>query len=173
MTLAVLLAMLSACSSPVTRPDNTTGVVVPEQQATSTQQPNQVVEPPVTIPSAEPLPAPPARTYTLNAAATALVGQAHAQLSSKNFMMAASTIERAMRIEPNNPLLWIEYSQVRMSEGNYSQAETMTRKALMLANGDPHAQSLAWHALAESLRAQDKSNEAQQADARADALMPK
>lgn len=88
-------------------------------------------------------------------------------------MMAASTIERAMRIEPNNPLLWIEYSRVRMSEGNYSQAETMARKALMLANGDPHAQGMAWRALADSLRAQDKNNQAQQADARADALMPK
>ncbi|MES1196886.1 MAG: tetratricopeptide repeat protein, partial [Steroidobacter sp.] len=110
---------------------------------------------------------------TLNAASTALIDQAHAQLASGNFMNAAATIERALRIEPNNPLLWLEYAQVRASEQNYFQAESMARKALLLANGDPRAQSSAWRMIATSLRAQNKTIEAQQADDRADALSPR
>ena len=169
----LMMVFISACSTPATRPDNTPVTTAPEQPAAPSQPQGEVVPPQAVAPSAEPLPAPPSRTYTLSAATTALVNQAHAQVTANNLMMAASTIERALRIEPNNPLLWIEYSQVRMSEQNYYQAENLARKALMLANGDPHAQSLAWRALANSLRAQEKSDEAQQADARADALMPK
>lgn len=168
----VSLVLISACSAPARRSDNSSTTATP-LQPTPVQPQGEVVPPQVTAPSAQPLPAPVTHTYTLSPATTALVNQAHAQLSANNFMVAASTIERALRIEPNNPLLWIEYSQVRVSEHNYYQAENLARKALMLANGDPRAQSLAWHALANSLRAQDKSNEAQQADARADALMPK
>lgn len=129
--------------------------------------------PQVVAPAAEPLPAPPTRSYTLGTATTALVSQAHAQLAGRNFMLAASTIERALRIEPNNPLLWLEYSQVRYNEMNYSQAESMARKALMLASGDPRTQSNAWRMIANTLRAQERNNEAQQADMKADTLAPK
>jgi len=59
---------------------------------------------------------------------------------------------------------------VRYSEHNYSQAESMARKALMLANGDAHAQSNAWRMIANTLRALERNNEAQQADSKADAL---
>lgn len=128
--------------------------------------------PQVNAAPAEPLPPPPVKTYVLNAASTALVQQAHTQLASRNFMMAASTIERALRIEPNNPLLWIEYAQVRMSEQNFSQAESMARKALLLASGDARTQSSAWRVIANSLRAQNKTGEAQQADSKADTLSP-
>ena len=58
----------------------------------------------------------------------ALVAQAHIQLSAKNFMMAASTMVNAHCVSrPNNPLVWLEYAQVRMNEQNYSQAESLWR----------------------------------------------
>lgn len=126
----------------------------------------------VTPPPAEPIPGAATKTYSLNAASSALIEQAHQQLASKNFMMAASTIERALRIEPNNPLLWIEYAQERLNEQNYFQAESMARKALLLASGDPRTQSSAWRMIANSLRAQNKTVEAQQADVKADTLLP-
>jgi len=168
--LLVSLLMLGACS---TAPIRSTPQPVPSTPQTSTTPSEGVVAPQVVAPPAEPLPAPSTRSYTLGTAATALVNQAHAQLAGKNFMLAASTIERALRIEPNNPLLWLEYAQVRYSEQNYSQAESMARKALMLANGDPRAQGNAWRMIANTLRAQEKNNEAQQADAKADTLAPR
>jgi len=99
-----------------------------------------------------------------------LVGQAQTQLASKNFAVAASSIERALRIEPDNPLLWIELGKVRQAEGNYVQAENMARKAVSMASNAPRAQSAAWSLIAESYRARGKNNEAREADARASAL---
>jgi len=162
--------MLGACSTPAIRTDSTAATVPTGTTDSMTAPPSSVVAPQITAAPAEALPIAPTRSFTLNAASTALVAQAHAQLASRNFINAASTIERALRIEPNNPLLWLEYAQVRLNEQSFFQAESLARKALMLGNGDPRTQSAAWRLIATSLRAQNKSNEAQQADAKADAL---
>jgi tetratricopeptide (TPR) repeat protein len=165
----LVVIMLGACSTPAIRQSGQAGTVPPTDNSTSSPQ-DSGIAPQVTAAPAEPLPSTSAKSFSLNAASTALVAQAHSQLAANNPMMAASTIERALRIEPNNPLLWLEYAQVRMSEQSFSQAENMGRKALMLANGDPKTQSSAWRAIAASLRAQNKIIEAQQADSKADTL---
>jgi Tfp pilus assembly protein PilF len=116
---------------------------------------------------------PPPREPTLGPASRALVGQAQTQLATKNYAVAASTIERALRIEPDNPLLWIELGKVRLAEGNFSQAENMGRKAVSMTVHTPRAQSSAWHLIAESFRGRGKNVEAQDAQARSDALAPR
>jgi Flp pilus assembly protein TadD len=40
------------------------------------------------------------------------VTQAQSQAASGNFPVAAASIERALRIEPSNPLLWIELGTI-------------------------------------------------------------
>ncbi|HWK73635.1 MAG TPA: tetratricopeptide repeat protein [Povalibacter sp.] len=127
----------------------------------------QPVPPPPPVQEPEPLPPPVVREPTLGAASRALVGQAQTQLASKNFAVAASSIERALRIEPDNPLLWIELGKVRQAEGNYVQAENMARKAVSMASNAPRAQSAAWSLIAESYRARGKNAEAREADIRA------
>ena len=98
------------------------------------------------------------------------MAQAHAQANGGNYPLAASTIERAMRIEPGNPLLWIELGQIRLNEGNASQADSMGRKALALSTGDPQAQASAWHLIGDSLRALGRNQEAAEADRRASSV---
>jgi tetratricopeptide (TPR) repeat protein len=95
------------------------------------------------------------------------VGQAQVQLQSGNHALAAASLERALRIEPDNPLLWIELGNVRQAEGNYVQAENMGRRALSLSNA-PRANSAAWRLIAESLRARGRNGEAQEAMSRAE-----
>ncbi len=95
------------------------------------------------------------------------MNQAQIQLQSKNYPVAASSIERALRIEPDNPLLWIELGKVRQAEGNYVQAENMGRKAASMSVNAPKAYSSAWTLIAESLRARGKNSEAQEALLRA------
>jgi tetratricopeptide (TPR) repeat protein len=129
--------------------------------------------PPPAIESPQPLPPPNTRTYTLSAASKALVTQAEAQRKSKNFVQAAATLERALRIEPNNPLLWLEYAELRQDESNFAQAENLARKAVALASGDPRTQSNAWMVVADSLKARNQNAEAQQALAKANALLPR
>jgi len=108
----------------------------------------------------------------LGAAAASLVGAAHAQEQSRNYGVAAETLERALSIEPHNPLVWIELGRENILAGNPTQAYGMGRKALYLASGDPHAQASAWQLIAASLRAQGRNDEAYAAEERAVRLSP-
>jgi predicted Zn-dependent protease len=99
--------------------------------------------------------------------------QARKQANSGAYAPAAATIERALRIEPENPLLWIELGQVRLGEGNASQANSMGHKALALATGDAQAQASSWRLIADSLRALQRNPEAAEADKKAAALSPR
>jgi len=116
--------------------------------------------------------APPAATrqFHLGTAATALVAQAHRQSGSGDTQSAISSIERALRIEPDNPLLWIELGEIHESAGHYDQAAGMGHKALQLATGDPRAQSASWHLIADALKARGRNGEAAEAQHRADEL---
>jgi tetratricopeptide (TPR) repeat protein len=127
-------------------------------------------EPPSTVPEPTPPPAPVVREPTLGAASRALVSQAQTQMATKNYAVAASSIERALRIEPDNPLLWIELGKVRFAEGNYVQAENMARKAVSMSVNAPRAQASAWRLIADAYRARGKNIEAQEAQSRADGL---
>jgi Flp pilus assembly protein TadD len=110
-----------------------------------------------------PLPAPVVKEPTLSSASRALVAQAQGLMAAKNFPVAAASIERALRIEPDNPLLWIELGKVRQEEGNYVQAENMARKALSMSVNAPRTQSTAWKLISDSYRARGKNVEAQDA----------
>src|SRR5882762_5783306 len=141
MVLAAIVAMclLTACNSlraPGPYPQPGPGTAIPP----GTPQPTP----------GQPQPGEPApKQFRLGPAASALVSQAHTQANGGNFGLAAATVERALRIEPDNPLLWIELGQVRMAEGNADQADGMNRKALALATGDSQAQETAWRLIAE------------------------
>ncbi len=114
--------------------------------------------------------APMQRQFTLGPAATALVGEAHTQERSRNFGLAAQTLERALSIEPRNPLVWIELGRENILAGNAAQAYGMGRKALYLASGDPRTEARAWQLIAASLREQGRSSEAYAAEEKAAAL---
>jgi uncharacterized protein HemY len=73
---------------------------------------------------------------------------------------ASATLDRALRIEPNNPLLWIELGRLRMAENDAHQAEGCGRKALALASGDRGTQAQAGRLLADAMRAQGRNPEA-------------
>lgn len=129
---------------------------------------------------AQPAPAPPEqpaipapRQFHLGAASRALVAQAHAQANSGDFGQASATIERALRIEPENPLLWIELGRMRLGAADAEQAEAMGRKALSLGTGDPSAQSGAWGLIADSLQALGRNSQAADAARHAAGLAPR
>jgi len=119
------------------------------------------------------VPSQPTKPFRLGAASSALVKQARAQSAKSDFGGAVATVERALRIEPDNPLLWIELGQVHLSEGNAAQAESMGRKAVALATGDPSAQSAAWRLLGDALRARGRNLDATEAYQRANSATPR
>ena len=166
----LLLALLAGCQSFNSQPAPPVYNDHPSHGQTPEMETQPVLPPPAPEPP-QPLPPPATRSYSLNSASRALVNQAETQRKTGNFMQAGVTLERALRIEPNNPLLWLEYAELRMDETNFPQAENLARKALSLASGDPRTQSNAWRVIADSLNARDRSMEAQQATARANALL--
>jgi len=129
-------------------------------------------EPEITVPTPTPLPKerPKAPAATLSPASKALVSQAQAQRRKGDLPGATVTLERALRIEPSNPLLWIEMGRLRMDQRNYAQAEAMGRKALSMSVGDDRTQSQAWQLIADSLKARGKNPQAQEAAEKAQAL---
>src|SRR5256886_10363639 len=144
-------------------PESPTGTAHPEPPI-----PGQAVP----APPEQPAPGAP-RQFHLGPAASALVTQARTQAGGGEYGQAAATLERALRIEPGNPLLWIELGRVRLSENNAAQAEAMGRKALALATGDAGAQAAAWQLIADSLHARGRDPEAAEAEGRAGALAPR
>ena len=163
-------ALLGACAvpSPYQKP-----TPPPEQPSGTPPAETRPGEPPSTTEEPQPLPAPVAREPTLGAASRALVSQAQTQVATKNYAIAASSIERALRIEPDNPLLWIELGHVHLAQGNAPQAEGMGRKAVALSVGDPSAQSSAWRLIGDALRTRGRTLDATEAYQKANQATPR
>jgi tetratricopeptide (TPR) repeat protein len=159
--IALLLVVPAACSL-------TRGARNPSAAAASSEAA------PADAAAAANAPAPPAptRQYRLGGAASALVTQGHARAAAGDYPAATATLERALRIEPENPLTWIELGRVQLAAGNAAQADNMGHKALALASGDPSAQAAAWRLISDALRVRGRNQEAATAGARADTLAP-
>jgi len=150
----------SAAGTTGTRPAGS-GPVLTAPTDIAKPAPETVIEAPapVQIPKERPRTAP----ATLSPASRALVSQAQEQRNKGDLPGATGSLERALRIEPNNPLLWIEMGRLRMDQGNFPQAENMGRKALSMSVGDDRTQGAAWQLIGESLKARGRNPEAQAA----------
>lgn len=115
---------------------------------------------PSPAPPPAPPPPPPPRENHLSPATRSLVTQAHTLTAHGDFDGASSTLDRALRIEPNNPLLWVELGRLRLAENDAHQSEVCGRRALALASGDRGTQAQAGRLLADALRAQQRNQEA-------------
>ncbi|TXH71162.1 MAG: tetratricopeptide repeat protein [Thiothrix sp.] len=73
---------------------------------------------------------------TSSPAVAVLLKQANNELSVGKADRAATTLERALRIAPNDANLWLRLAEVNEQLGNKSQASSMARKALDLAPDD-------------------------------------
>ncbi|MBL8199551.1 MAG: tetratricopeptide repeat protein [Chromatiales bacterium] len=139
---AVLVAMLaSGCVPPdMGRPQPSTRAPVPSTAPPAPPPTVAVIRPVPDIETtppapAEPLPAP--RTAPpVSSASQALLTQSRGHQAAGRYEQAAASIERALRIEPRQPVLWLELGDIRLKEGDFAQAESMGRKALSLATGD-------------------------------------
>jgi Flp pilus assembly protein TadD len=171
LTVAALLLVCAGCTlqpfktEPPPQPTAPPGGQGPVISQPPTVPPPGQTEPVIEAPMPAPLPKerPKVAPARLGPASQALVTQAQAQRKRGDLPGATVSLERALRIEPSNPLLWIEMGRLRMDQRNYAQAEAMGRKALAMAVGDARTQSSAWALIADSLKARGKNPEAQEA----------
>ncbi len=67
-------------------------------------------------------------------AVVALLDKADRQKKDKQFAAAAASLERAIRISPRNPELYLALAGVRLQQGDTQQANQLCNKAIALAN---------------------------------------
>lgn len=76
--------------------------------------------------------------------------EAQSQKQTGQLDQALSTTERALRIDPNNPQLWLLLGQIQLERQNYIQAEQLARKSISLAGGDLALKARSWRLIREA-----------------------
>jgi tetratricopeptide (TPR) repeat protein len=141
-----LLATLAACSTlggpqrpAATRPSGA-GAARPPAESSAAPLPGAANAPegsPAAPEAAPPAGAALARPPRETAGATqALLAQSRAARAAGSYAAASATIERALRIAPSDPSLWVEFGEIELASGDPAQAATLARKALTLAADD-------------------------------------
>ena len=102
-------------------------------------------------------------TMTENRAVIALLDQAQSDNMSGQREAAGASLERALRIEPRNPWLWLELAQLRLDQGQYAQAITLARKSNSFAGRLPRVQAGNWQVIGQARAAQGDPSGAEQA----------
>lgn len=113
----------------------------------------------VTAPSAPPV--------SDNAAVRALVAQADTDSQAGRLDNAVAGLERALRIEPRNPRLWLALARQRFRQGDIGQAEQLSERALTWAGDDRELRAAGWGLIAEARAARGDVVGAREAEDRA------
>ena len=103
-------------------------------------------------------------------AVVALAEAARADTDGGNFIKAAAALERALRIEPRNPRLWHELAQLKLKEGDYTQATNMAARSNTWAGTDKTLRAANWRLIGEAKRSLGDETGAHAAFDKADAL---
>lgn len=83
-------------------------------------------KPPTTVPSAP----------QSSSAVTTLIKEADRMRAEGDLGRAASVLERAQRIEPQNPYVWNRLAHVRLDQGRTREAAELAAKSSSLAGAD-------------------------------------
>ncbi len=83
-------------------------------------------------------------------AVMALLQDAEQLLERGETEQSAARLERALRIEPNNALLWQRLALVRLEQGQLTQAETLALRANEFARGDRRLMARSWRIIAQA-----------------------
>lgn len=71
-----------------------------------------------------------------NPAVLDLINQAEQSRQFGDYALAESAMERALRIEPRNPYLWLELAKANQLQGKDSQARGFAQRARSYASSD-------------------------------------
>lgn len=142
------LLLLAGCAGVTTKPSTA--------PAPSEAQPQQPAEVAIIGPV-------PKSAMSGNKAVIALLDRAQTDNESGQREAAGASLERALRIEPRNPWLWLELAQVRLAQGQYAQAITLAGKSNSFAGHQSRVQAENWQVIGQARVAQGDSTGAEQA----------
>jgi hypothetical protein len=120
----------------------------PAEKRDETARPARPSEVPQPAPQPEPrgeAPTPPP-----SAAVVALLDTAEQRARAGNLDTAAAVLERALRLEPQNALLWHRLAAVRLQQGLFAQAASLAAKSNALAGDNRQLQASNWDTIAQA-----------------------
>jgi predicted Zn-dependent protease len=85
-----------------------------------------------------------------NAAVVALLDTADQRVRAGNLDSAAAILERALRLEPHNALLWHRLATLRLQQGQFAQAASLAAKSNTLAGNNRQLQASNWDTIAQA-----------------------
>ena len=100
--------------------------------------------------SAGAAPAASKRLAALNPAIVSLLNDTHRLSAAGRHDGAATTLERALQIEPEDAGLWHRLARVRLDQGKADLTEALAAKSNSLAADDPNLQSQNWLLIAKA-----------------------
>lgn len=161
-----IVAVLTSCarlpaeapvSKPVprTRPAPSVGTEAPRPEAPPKVEPPSESEPPA--PTRQP------PKHTAPPAVNALMEDAEAAAQGGQWDNAAATLERAIRIQPRNPILWSRLANTRLQQHQYQAAEDLAKKSNVFAAGDKELIQQNWRLIAQARREKGDSEGAKDA----------
>ncbi|WP_238375825.1 tetratricopeptide repeat protein [Ectothiorhodospira magna] len=115
---------------------------------------------------------PPSAPQARPPAVVALAGDAERHLMADQPERAAAALERALRIAPDDALLWHRLAQVRLNQGQAEEAESLAAKSNDLARGDRALQADNWQIIAQARRLRGDERGAREALERSRRLQP-
>ncbi len=161
------LLLMSACA--VVPPERRPPPPEPERPLPpSEREPDPRVEEPE--PEPEPEEPPPEEPSRASAAVVALQTEADQASATGEHDRAASLLERALRVEPHNPVLWHNLAVVRYREGDLAQAESMAMRSNRYADGRRSLMQRNWELIAVARELAGDDGGAEEARQRADRL---
>ena len=94
-------------------------------------------------------------------AESSLLSNANDSTKLEDYSKAIVLLERAIRLSPRDPNLWIRLSEGYLNNEMFELAEQYARKAIVLSRQDKETQRRAWLQLANVFEKTGKTNEAQ------------
>lgn len=104
-------------------------------------------------------------------AALALLSKARAAAQEGDLTVAEAQLERALRIEPQNAVLWHYMAKLRLHQGQLSQAAGLAAKSNSLERGNVQLQADNWRIIAHARYQQGDKAGSREAQQRADDLL--
>jgi hypothetical protein len=152
--LATLLAGCATGYPPADRP-----APGPDTAPESTSPPPPEIEPD------PPAPAPPPRANT-QAPTLALLRQSERSADGGDLDGAIAYVERAIRLNPRDPALWLRLGQLQLDAGRPERAEQLGHKTVSLSDEQNDQERAGWLLVADALDAQGEAEEAARIRAR-------
>ena len=111
-------------------------------------------------------------------AVLALLNKARKASKKGSLTVAESHLERALRIEPRNPTLWLYMAKLRLYAGKFKEAINLAKKALALSTSSSTTGGISsnsmradsWRVIAHAYQKQGKTAQAKKAQNKAQAL---